>query len=414
MNYPIEDSASQFFKAVNLITPNNKWVISNYDLLHYHIARFRSLLEKAEENSTQMLYYTVSSSTRLWKEEGYQSLLGDKVRVLLPERGKHSFWWEESFAVWKALEQDRPDVVGIVGYAEPYSLASLVWCKYRRKKAICLHVTTEWDRPRYWWKEQIKRLIVKQFDAGICGGNPQAAYLNKLGIPYERIFFKLNTVDNQYYASRAEEVRKEAGEWMRRLGLPEKFFLTASRFAPNKNIEGIIRAYALYRYQTDREPWDLVIAGKGSTERIIRQLIADYGLSNHVHLVGYQNTEQMAVLYGLAGAFILASRNLEPWGLVVNEAMAAGLPVLVSNKCGCTQNLVLEGKTGFSFDPDDYVVLANRMVLLSSTKVDLTKMGRNAQNHIANYSTEDFAVQFVETAKMVTNLSKRDLNNASN
>src|SRR5207253_3162510 len=102
---------------------------------------------------------------------------------------------------------------------------------------------------------------------------------------------------------------------------------------------------------TDNRPWDLVLLGDGPLKADICRLISDFRLHGQVHLRGFIQYRELPAYYALADAFVHASTT-EQWGLVVNEAMATGLPVIVSNRCGCVPDLVAEGKNGFTFNPE--------------------------------------------------------------
>ena len=137
-----------------------------------------------------------------------------------------------------------------------------------------------------------------------------------------------------------------------------------------KNLPKLIEAYAEYRIRSEsgsQKPevidskalWELVLLGDGPLKTDLRRLISDLRLNEHVHLPGFKQYEELPVYYGLAKAFVHASTT-EQWGLVVNEAIASGLPVIVSNRCGCAPELV--NGNGFTFDPGNRHELVARLV----------------------------------------------------
>jgi glycosyltransferase involved in cell wall biosynthesis len=113
-------------------------------------------------------------------------------------------------------------------------------------------------------------------------------------------------------------------------------------------------------------------------------------LEKNIHLVGAKPYQDLPTYYGLASAFIHVSTT-EQWGLVVNEAMASGLPVLVSNRCGCAQDLVQEGINGFTFDPYNLDDIAQKMLQLSTFDSQLSALGRASEEIIARWSPRRFA-----------------------
>jgi glycosyltransferase involved in cell wall biosynthesis len=118
-----------------------------------------------------------------------------------------------------------------------------------------------------------------------------------------------------------------------------------------------------------------------------------------VHLPGFKQYEELPAWYAAAGAFVHASTS-EQWGLVVNEAMAAGLPVLVSNRCGCAPELVREGVNGFTFNPNDEEALANHLLHVSSMSPGARKeMGRASQQIITSLAPEQFGKGLLAAAQ---------------
>jgi glycosyltransferase involved in cell wall biosynthesis len=179
---------------------------------------------------------------------------------------------------------------------------------------------------------------------------------------------------------------------IRTLPVPVKrpFFLAINRFVGKKNLLFLLIAYSKYLQQFQDAAWDLVLCGDGELRSQIEQKISDLNLQDYVHLTGFLQQEQMLPYFAHAKCFIHASIQ-EQWGLVVNEAMASGLPVLVSNRCGCYEDLIVEGVNGFGFDPENLQQLTDLMLKISSDDVDLQKMGDRALEHIQNFSPDRFA-----------------------
>jgi glycosyltransferase involved in cell wall biosynthesis len=205
--------------------------------------------------------------------------------------------------------------------------------------------------------------------------------------------------------SQRSEVRKKQG-------LPERYFLASARFIEKKNLPRLIEAYGLYRGKAEtlkaeklkaegertedggrrtEKAWDLVLLGDGPLKADLCRLISDLSLQNCVHLPGFKQYPDLPTYYGLASAFIHASTT-EQWGLVVNEAMASGLPVLVSNRCGCSPDLVQEGVNGFTFDPYSVEELAQLMLKVSAFQsFSLSAFGSASQRIISAWGPERFA-----------------------
>ena len=222
------------------------------------------------------------------------------------------------------------------------SLLAIDWCLARDVRFVMMADSTKADAPRTAAKEAIKRRIVGQAAAALVGGSPHAAYVEELGVPASRIFLGYDVVDNAYFAAGASAARRNEASRRSELDLPECYFLCCARLIEKKNISGLIKAFSLYRKQADGPLWDLVIAGPGPLQAEIEALIAAHSLIGAVHLVGAKDYQELPDYYGLAGALILPS-SVDQWGLVVNEAMAAGLPVLVSIAAAALATLLRRG-----------------------------------------------------------------------
>jgi glycosyltransferase involved in cell wall biosynthesis len=152
-------------------------------------------------------------------------------------------------------------------------------------------------------------------------------------------------------------------------------------------VRRLLDAYAGYRKAAGRSAWGLVLVGSGHEEALLRDQAKELP---EVVFAGFQQMDTLPVYYGLASCLVLPSVS-ESWGLVVNEAMAAGLPVLVSHHCGCVPELVKPGVNGYVFNPLDTGGLARLMGLMSSRSVDADKMGEASRRSVAVYTPETWA-----------------------
>jgi glycosyltransferase involved in cell wall biosynthesis len=222
------------------------------------------------------------------------------------------------------------------------------------------------------------------------GGQPQKRYLMKLGMPADAIFLGYDVVGNDVFHP------KKIKSFPRPLKQP--YFLAINRFVPKKNLLFLISSYAAYRQAAGANAWDLVLSGDGQLRPQIEQQIAELGLKEVVQLPGFLQQDELLPYFAHANCFIHASIQ-EQWGLVVNEAMAAGLPVLVSNHCGCFEDLIIEGVNGFGFDPENSQQLTDLMIKVSSGNVDLEKMAQAALEHIQKFSPDYFAQGLMQSVK---------------
>ena len=300
-------------------------------------------------------------------------------------------------AVASALDRVNPAVVAIPGWEDRLALAALEWAVKTRKAIVLMSDSNEFDVSRNVFKEWVKRCIVALCAAGLVAGTTAADYLEKLGMNRRVIFPGYDVVDNEHFTVGAAKARNLGVTTLSKYRLPPRYFLASARFVEKKNLARLIEAYARYKRLSVRkeqgnktETWDLVLLGDGPLKRELGREIAELGLAEDVRLPGFKQYDELPTYYGLASAFVHAS-TVDQWGLVVNEAMAAGLPVLVSNRCGCVPDLLQEGVNGFSFDPLDVEQLASLMFKLSTLNSQLSTFGAASRDTIKRWSPEVFA-----------------------
>lgn len=363
----------------------------------YHRARLQAACRRGEEEGFEVRGLQTCGDS--W-EYSWRSPAGppeSRIITVFPRKNQpRPLFPAIGYRVVRVLNALRPTAVAICGYRDAAALAALAWARTRGKIAILMSESSHGDKPRRRLGEWGKRLLVRHFDAALVGGRQQQAYAAGLGIPEERIFPGYDVVDNPYFAAGALAARRREKEYRQDLGLPAPFFLTVCRFLPKKNLGLLLEAYRRYRGLAGAGAWDLVLCGSGPLEEALAEQAREIG---GVHFPGFQQIEALPIFYGLASVFILASSHFEQWGLVVNEAMASGLPVLVSRACGCAPELVREGLNGFTFDPADPEGLARLLLRMTSPAVDLKAMGAASARLIAPWTPETFARNLFQAIK---------------
>src|SRR6266487_3343563 len=311
-------------------------------------------------------------------------------------------------AFWSALEQANPDVVAVNGWNDFGSLVAADCCVRRGIPMVVMSESARQDEPRTWWKEMIKRRVVGVYSAALVGGQRHVEYLVELGMPRDSIFTGYDVVDNAYFRRRAEEVRSQKSDVRKQYRLSENYFLASARFIEKKNLPTLIRAYAAYRQKSEASgnpPWDVVLLGDGPLREALNSQLSTLNLNAHVHLPGFKPYDELPVYYALAKAFVHASTT-EQWGLVVNEAIALGLPVIVSNRCGCVPELVQDN--GFTFDPMSQHELASRLFEMASLSDEERERLGDASRRIAtNLAPNRFGEGLKGAATMAIDLPRR-------
>jgi glycosyltransferase involved in cell wall biosynthesis len=295
--------------------------------------------------------------------------------------------------VTSRLEETDPQVVVITGYYFAAMRAAARWAKRSGRTSIFIGDSQWIDRRRMAILEWAKGWWVRRhYDSAFVAGERTVAYLVRMGFPRERIWTGYDVVDNRLFANGATAARSQADSLRNQLGLPQRYFLFVGRFAPEKNVVRLIESYARYRQVAGRQAWGLVLVGGGPLESQVRAQAQ--GLPDTV-FAGFQQMEMLPSYYGLASCLVLPSVR-ETWGLVVNEGMAAGLPVIVSSRCGCVPELVRSGVNGYVCDPFDIGSLTRMMDVISSGAVDSGAMGVASRKIVDAYTPETWAQTLVD------------------
>jgi len=384
-----------------------RFAVSHTNLGPYHLARLRALAAALADRGGRLIAYETASSEGRYP---WRRSLGPEPfdrTVLFPGRVLESIPGAACRrAMAEALDRDRPDVVGVVGYSRPESAAMLAWARRRGRPAALMSESQENDRPRVWWKEVVKRRRVAMASAALVGGPSHAAYLVALGMPADRIALGYDAVDNDRFARLAGLSRASPGG---RSGLPDRpYFLAASRFVPEKNLPGLVAAFATYRQATRSEPWDLVLCGDGPGSSAVDRAVAASGLEGSIRRPGFLQEEELARWLAHASAFVLPSLS-EPWGLVVNEAAACELPLLVSDRAGCAATLVPDppGTTGWRFDPGSIAAMAEVLGRVAALDEPARRaMGRRASAVVADWGPARFASGALEAIDLASDRAR--------
>jgi glycosyltransferase involved in cell wall biosynthesis len=215
----------------------------------------------------------------------------------------------------------------------------------------------------------------------------------------EFIALGFDVVDNAYFSQAAKAVQTNAQRLRADAGLPEHYVLASARFIPIKNLLGLIEAFGRFRRLRPASQTCLVLLGDGPERAVLEAKRHELGLDNAILMPGFKQYDQLPIYYGLADGFLHVSRN-EPWGLVVNEAMAAGLPVIVSRACGCASNLVKDSENGYLVAHDHLDEIADRLVRVDDDPALRTRMGKRSSTIIAGWGPERFAAGATEAASI--------------
>jgi glycosyltransferase involved in cell wall biosynthesis len=254
---------------------------------------------------------------------------------------------------WKSTA----DVVVMPGYERIEYWVMLAVLVLRRKPRAVFCDSTANDRPSHPLKKLAKRLFFSLCDGFFAYGTRSREYLMLHGAPSSKIFFHCQAAAMPHHYSEAWALERRLAE-APRAGEPARF-LYVGRLSPEKGLDTLIAA--MKRVVAVQPKAILDIVGAGPTKEALQLAIAQAGLSESIFLPGSMDISQLAAKYAGATALVLPSTS-EPWGLVVNEALSHGCPVVASHICGCIPELVKEGTTGYVFQAGQVDDLAEKML----------------------------------------------------
>jgi 1,2-diacylglycerol 3-alpha-glucosyltransferase len=354
----------------------------------YHVARAKAF-ERRLGRPAHFIQLASQEALRAWEIRGEAPTLLTVAEGVLEQIPAA----ELAARLTVLLDRLSPSAVVIAGYAHPAMRAAARWCRRRRAPSILLSDSHRVDRRRLPWKEWAKRTWVpRHFDAAFTAGSLSTTYARGLGFDASQIWRGYDVVDNAFFEEGADTARARGIPSMDRYGLPEKVFLYVGRFSREKNLERLLDAMIEYRRRAGARAWGLLLVGSGpegpSLERRVRSMAG-------VAITGFKQIDELPQVYAAAHALILPSVS-EPWGLVINEAMAAGLPVLVSDRAGAALDLVFPGINGYIFNPLSQRDMVDAMCRLSSDEVDREAMARASRRIIAGYTPETWSTALAD------------------
>ena len=233
-------------------------------------------------------------------------------------------------------------------------------------------------------KNKIKSIFLKwvysHIDKALYAGTRNKEYYLKYGLRADQLIFCPHAIDNDRFMEDSIYSGK-ATKWKSELHVPSLStgFLYAGKLDENKNVRLLLETFVKVSGNNY-----LVIAGNGILENELKNSFSSY---HNIYFLPFQNQQTMPVLYRMADVFVLPSKT-ETWGLGINEAMACGRALLVSDNCGAATDLVREGVNGYTFQSENAQDLYSKILMLSQQKDDLRNMGASSLDIVNEWNYE--------------------------
>ena len=348
----------------------------------YRVPFFRRLAQ-CEEIAVKVFFLTAKSPTRPWQADldGFEWEVLRGVSVPMGRRWRYRI----SPSIISRLRRGRFDCIVVGGYNHFTTEAAIVYA-ILTDTPWCLMSESHSLKARGAFKVALKRVllgpILRRMGAAMVTGTLAKEYLQTFGVPAPAIFTVSNIPDVAWFRDAAEAARPRRDELKGRLGVAGKrVILFAGRLIEEKGIRVLIDAFAAAR--ASRPDLALVLVGNGSRSREFQALVAGKNLAD-VHFLGFRSQSGLPEIYAAADVFVLPSLS-EPWGVVVCEAMACGLPVIVSDRVGASADLVEEGQNGFVVEAGDAAALAARIIDVFADDVRRALMAARSRDIISRW-----------------------------
>ena len=285
------------------------------------------------------------------------------------------------------LDVLNPDIIVSGAFAFTSGAAALDWAKAHNKAVVIFDDSKTQDVPRNFFVNSIKKMFYSYADAIVC---PTIDWLQTFaywGFKREAVFFGMNVVDNAFW-----EEKTNAGLPFQ---LPARYLLCVGRQIHRKNFHTVIKAFTLFKTHHPDSSTVLVFVGEGEEREALQKLISNQEKKS-VLFLPFLNPPDLRLVYQNALALILPS-YAEQWGMVVNEAMASGCPVIVSKQCGCSNALVHNDVNGFTFNATDPVDLASIIHKIDTTNDKaIRKMREKSREIISQWDLDRFCKGIIE------------------
>lgn len=368
--------------------------------IQYFVPIYRALAQRED------LDFSVLFRTRVGIDSYYDDGFGRTIRWDIPLLDGYRSRFLSSklhtggveWSVVRELIKSRPNVLLLHGYSHVTNLLALIVARLLGSRVLMRGDTrTSVCHEKSVLKPWLKRLLFRLVDGFVSIGKENQKYYEGLGVPGNKIHFSPFSVDNAKFdlgASRMS-IRREQRKQMD-IPFGAKVVLFASKLVARKRAIDLLEAMEVIG-ASDKDAI-LLIAGSGPLEENLRSSAGKMGA--RIRFVGFKNQTEMPALLAASDVFVLPS-EAEPWGLIVNEAMAARLPVIVSDDVGAGPDLV-EGKgTGLVYPVGNVVRLVEALESMLASDADRRRMAQRSFEVIQDWDVPVSAEGIARAALLV-------------
>jgi glycosyltransferase involved in cell wall biosynthesis len=331
----------------------------------------------------------------------------DLVPNVASDSGTHKFLGLRNPMLLDRVMSWQPDIVHINGWAWLSHLQLLFALKKRRVPTLFFgdsHLLDgKTNGPRWWIKSAVLRQVYSWPTACLFAGSANRAYFETFGVPPERLYPCPHSIDVSRFADAAAQWEEEAVRWRSELGIApdRKVLLYAGKFEPKKRPAELMRAFGRFPDPS----LVLVMVGAGELQAGIDAIAA--ADPARFRILPFQNQSRMPIVYRLGDIFVLPSGYGESWGLAVNEALACGRPVIVSDRVGCAADVV-DASCGRIYPWNDWIAFGKAVAAMFDDPDGLADMRRAAGQRARVFDVDVAETALVAAVDGVLGQTERD------
>lgn len=290
---------------------------------------------------------------------------------------------EKSYFLYKGLgslmNREKPDAVIVAGFSS--ATMKVFFRKLLKGTPFIIFSGTieKGGRSGSMIRKLQRKFLCSNASAFVAYGSLAKEYLVKSGAKAEKVFIGRNTVDTRFFAEETAKLRAEYGK-----GDGIVRFTYLGYLVPRKNVKLLLESVKIVAQK--RNDFRLDIIGDGVSLDDLKNYVSENRLENVVEFHGFRQKQEIPAFFARSSG-LLFQTDFDIWGLVLNEAMAAGVPCLSSPNAGATNDLIQEGITGFEVDFTNLELVANKMNWLIDHREEAQKMGERARDFILNHVT---------------------------
>lgn len=358
-----------------------KIAITHTDFRIYWPARLKALEEELTRHGVELYVIEIAGKGSPYAFAGRDEQPTKRWTTIFPDKEMEDLASSEiKEQLISLFEKINPDVIAAGAIAFPSGAIAAMWAKKHRKSIVIFDDAKLEDVPRGRVTNFIKKSIYRNIDSVMYPAPTWDQTGFSWGFKKEQIFYGVDVVDNSFWQIPSEEktARKNT-------------IVCVGRQIERKNMEFLIRAFQ----KSNAADYELLLVGDGVENSKLRSLAKE---DSNIKFYPFLTQNEIRTLYKRVSALVIPSK-FETWGLIINEAMAAGLPVLASDKCSAAEILVKNGKNGYIFSPNNMDSLINALnTFFSLTPEQQVVMGEESEKIISEWGLNTFAKEMFNAA----------------